>query len=657
MADDMFPASDMEMQEQVARLVHEKRDLQEYADRVTKELRRYQQARPMPAARAEDDLPLPPWATDMQMMSPLLFSYEERIVELEAVIDRSVNLAEQAQALSKENDALRVELQERTEQLRQAQLMAPVRDIGPDGIGGDQQLDELQELYRLSVEQNEALAQQNQLLKLQLERMQQTITVGQQQVNSQHAKMAEGMKSVQELQQANEELASQRAAAEERLEELSLDLAEHLRQKEELQLRVGGLQHELKLQCNSLELYRKSFEDRCALATEEEERLRTDLNRAMNSDKEQRQRIGMLERELAEVSEQFFVTRREANVTKQEAEQMIKLMESMERRLKDISERYDVAQAKILEQENQVAELLLEKDRWTTAEQAAKKHAERLESRQQSELEMARQQRESAVESLQGHCKKQVESLEDRLRRSEQEVSELQMKTELAERQRSWDIAAHQRQTAGQNAEKARLLSDAEEAQQARLRADRLADSAQEEVRKLREELAAASVEAEKVTQQARDEANSYRSNHQRAERALSQAREEVQTLQSRERSLEADNMRVKAELQEERFSASDTLEAEKRSALAVKRGLERQLQNLAARSQQEEQRAVELLRAQEALRLKWQAELDMEKENLESQVERLSADNRTLREKSRGVLKVLAAQQLMASEEIDTPR
>merc|ERR1719265_2052 len=89
-----------ELQEQVLVLAQEKQDLEEYAARVTKELRRHQQGRAPP----------PPWAMNMQMMSPLLFSYEERIAELEAVVDRSVSLAEQSQALTRENDNLRAEL-------------------------------------------------------------------------------------------------------------------------------------------------------------------------------------------------------------------------------------------------------------------------------------------------------------------------------------------------------------------------------------------------------------------------------------------------------------------------------------------------------------------------------------------------------------------
>ncbi|CAK0823241.1 unnamed protein product, partial [Prorocentrum cordatum] len=179
MADLPQPAEpgDVDTQD-VWRLTQEVRELKDYAERATRELRRYQQARPAPPARPEDSLPLPPWATNMQMMSPLLFAYEERITELEGYVERSASLAEQAQLLAKENDSLRAELQERTEQLRNAQLLAPAPQLlEQDGAGGE----ELQELYRLSLEQNEALAQQNQLLKVQMERMQQGLAATQQQ--------------------------------------------------------------------------------------------------------------------------------------------------------------------------------------------------------------------------------------------------------------------------------------------------------------------------------------------------------------------------------------------------------------------------------------------------------------------------------------------
>jgi hypothetical protein len=132
----------------------------------------------------------------MQMISPWLFAYEEWIAELEPVVEQSVTLVERKRLRKKENDALQSELQECTKQLRNAQLMQPSGAVtGEAGGGGPHE--ELQEHYRLSVEQNEALAQQNQLLKIQLERMQYQLATGQQQsedcqrATAMHAERAE----------------------------------------------------------------------------------------------------------------------------------------------------------------------------------------------------------------------------------------------------------------------------------------------------------------------------------------------------------------------------------------------------------------------------------------------------------------------------------
>merc|ERR1712137_1286 len=92
-----------------------------------------------------------------------------------------------------------------------------------------------------------------------------------------------------------------------------------------------------------------------------------------------------------------------------------------------------------------------------------------------------------------------------------------------------------------------------------------------------------------------------------------------------------------------ERRRMHETIEVEKRRAYSEQRQLERQLHSLQVKSCKDEQRAVELLRSQESLRLRWQLELGREKEALEVQVERLSKENRVIRERSRGVLKASA--------------
>mmetsp|Transcript_1385 Transcript_1385/g.3357 ORF Transcript_1385/g.3357 Transcript_1385/m.3357 type:complete len:663 (-) Transcript_1385:31-2019(-) len=645
--------TDVGLQEQVVRLEHEKRTLEDYARRVTIELRRYQQSRPTPPTREDDDMPLPPWATNMQMMAPLLFAYEERIAELEAVIERSVSLAEQAQVMTRENDSLRVELQERTEQLRNAQLLAPAAHAAAGGREGGAE-EELRELHRISVEQNEALAQQNQLLKLQLERMQQGLAVGQQRTREQlqkaelqlrdaQTRATEGTQAYASEQERAEALARQRGAAEHRLEEVTGELVEEVNVREQLQSQVESLEQRLRLQTESLELYKKSFEDRSAADKEDEKGLRQESERLMRREKELQQRVDAQERELGEVREQLVAARRDDDAARREERDMLGKLYWLERKIQDVNEQHGTVQARLIEEESKAGALQLEKDCLTTSEQALKRQSERLESRLQGEVEALRQQGRSEVENMQKSHERVLSETEERLRRSEQAAAELTVKADLAERHRAWEAAALERQTSLQAAERERFQGDLEDMQQTRLRLERQSDAAQQEVARLRAELEAASSEVREERAKVGAEVSSCRSRCQSTERLLNQARQEAQACEAQASGSSAECARILAELGEEQHRANEALEAERRRAQAEKRAFERQLLSVRSKSHQEEQRAAELLRAQEALRLRWHSEVGMEKEALEAQVERLSRDNRAMRERSRSVLKAFA--------------
>eukprot|EP00927_Polykrikos_kofoidii_P066386 TRINITY_DN61998_c0_g1_i1.p1 TRINITY_DN61998_c0_g1~~TRINITY_DN61998_c0_g1_i1.p1 ORF type:complete len:730 (+),score=186.16 TRINITY_DN61998_c0_g1_i1:57-2192(+) len=658
-------AVEADLREQIYRLTQEKRELEEYAERATKELRRYQAARPPPPpVGPTDDMPLPPWATNMQMMSPLLFAYEERIAELEAVVERSVSLAEQSQALTRENDSLRAELQDRTEQLRAAQLMAPTAiEDGRDGGGVAQE--DVQEIYRLSVEQNEALAHQNQLLKVQLERMQQSIVAGQQQNREFQSRVAEQSKAVVQEQQRSEaqsaehskalaqahergeELVRQRTAAEARLGEITGELVEEVRLREQLQHEIQGLQHELQLTHQGLDLAKKSFAERCSVAADEEERLKGELVRVSRVEKEQRQRLASMDQELNQMNDQLYEARREADAMKKEAAPMIKLMDSMEKRVHHFSERYDDVQAKLVDYENQNSELLLGKDRWATTEQAAKKQIERLQSRYDGEVESLKQQRDHDVEAAQSAHARFAAEAEERLRRCEQSATEFQTKAELLAKQRTWEAAEVERRALAHSSERSRLQGDLEELQQARLRLERQADEAHREATRVRSDLDACAAQAREHANKASAEVSSHKSKFQGVEQRLAQSRDEIHSLEGRVTVGLTEHAKFQAELHEVRTSGQESVEAERRKAQVEKQRLERQLRGVTTKAQQDEQKAVELLRAQEALRQRWQAELGTEKENLESQIERLAAENKAVREKSRTMLRALAARRI----------
>jgi len=490
-------------------------------------------------------------------------------------------------------------------------------------------------------------------LKLQLERMQQSLLAGQQQTKELQSRAAQGGQALTLEHERAEAFAKQRIAVEKRLEEVNRELIEEIQVREQVQRQYDGVQHEFQLQSQSLDMYKSNLEERCALAVDEEERLKMELDRATKHDKEQRQRISSLELDLAQTSESLSVTRREAEGTKQEAEQWVRLMESMERRLKDVSERHDEMRLKLSDQEAKNRELLLEKDRWNSNENASQRMCERLQARLQSEVETLRQQRELDMENLRSVHAREKTSREEKLRKTEQTVAELQTKTELADKQRAWEATALENQSSVHSAERTRMQGDLEEGQQARLRLERQVGSAKQETQRLRTELDAAILSAREQGGQATSELTSIRAKVQSAEKSLSQVREEYQQSELRVGQMTGDHTRLQAELQEERFRVGDEAERERRRALSDRRALERQLQSMTAKSQASEQRAIELLRAQEMLQQQVQAEFAVETQALEGQVKQLTAENRSMREKSRGLVKALAVRRLAAGTEM----
>jgi len=75
---------------------------------------------------------------------------------------------------------------------------------------------------------------------------------------------------------------------------------------------------------------------------------------------------------------------------------MLKLYESMERRYAREQETHDDIHAKLQEHEVQVSDLLVDKEWWTSSEQAAKKQVERQETRFKEEIHMLQLQSEKA---------------------------------------------------------------------------------------------------------------------------------------------------------------------------------------------------------------------------------------------------------------------
>lgn len=81
-------------------------------------------------------------------------------------------------------------------------------------------------------------------------------------------------------QERSEVYARQRSAAEHRLSEITGELYEEVRAREQLQSRLEHLEKELQVARQSMDFYKKNLEDRCAMASDDEERLQADFGAA-----------------------------------------------------------------------------------------------------------------------------------------------------------------------------------------------------------------------------------------------------------------------------------------------------------------------------------------------------------------------------------------
>jgi len=441
-----------------------------------------------------------------------------------------------------------------------------------------------------------------------------------------------------------ESLVKQRGIAEQRVEVITGELVEHSRTRERLDAELDKMKNDLQLHRQSAELFRKSIDGRASMDQQELERLRANLDRTSRLERDQRQRLLALESKILEADESRLIARRDADAAKQEHKQLLPLVVSMERRLKDSTEQHDHAQGRLHNEERQIADLLTEKSYWSMSEQAANRQVERLEGKLQNESDAMKSLVPChELDSLRLSHTRIVSETEDRLRRSEQSVADFKAQIELFERQKIWESCVVDRQKATHNVERERYKGDLEEAQVVRLRLERQADHLRQELGQLRTELDDAAVSSRELLQTTGAELNNCRTKCQGVERQLGQAREVIIVSESAAASASSERIRVQDELKAERLRIVDELESERRRAQAERRGLERQLQHIQAKAHQDEHRAVELLKAQESLRLRWQADLGLEKESLEMQVERLSKENRTMKERSRSVLKALA--------------
>ncbi|CAD7936862.1 unnamed protein product [Amoebophrya sp. A25] len=600
----------------------EKYQLQQYADKVTKELHRLVESGGSASSTKRDDLEppvnLPPWATNMQLMSPLIRVYEDRVRELETILGKSAGLAEQAAALTNENEALREELVQKSEHIAQLQSREYLggSSSSAGGLGAaqvrsrfEEERDEVDALYRMSIEQNEVLAQQNVLLKAQIEKMMLSL---------------QEMEPLRRRARQSEEVERQRAAAEEELERVRQQLAlkvDEVKTAGENVKKSMGREREWE---RKFEALREESDERVERISAENTESLQQYQELSEELAERRSKYLVLERESVELSDKFQKARREAETLKTESQNMLIMMEQLEKKEKTTRVNAEDLKAKLDVAEKDLSELFLEKTKLEALESTVREGADASERKRKGEMDVMLEEVRRATEGQLELRQKRIDDLEDQLSKAGALTLDLQTKYDFLVKQHAHDQSASESRL--QSAEKmiTDLRHDLEEMQKRRLSLEEEVFSKSSELQRLGEQLQQSTVLQNRQLQRSTESKAELTGSLENFRQRL-QAKEDTCVVTERQNEVLVKRV---ADLQKQVLSRereySTSLDDERRKWDTERNSLLSKLKALATKSKAGEQRAIELLKVQEELRGRWQEELTFEKRALEEQVDKL---------------------------------
>jgi chromosome segregation ATPase len=650
-------STDRDYQEQVARLRHKLAQETERADRAFRELRRYQQiveisptAAKAVSQQATDDRPLPPWCTQMELLSPLCIAYDDRIQELEDESEeRRIKLAElldKVKYLVKENETLRTELRDKVERMLQE---SRTRAEEPSLLTDDRA--ELQELYQLTADQNAVLTRQTQVLKEQLGKTEVA-------VKELHSRSVAAAKSAEEWRDRAQSLESslrqaedQRSAAQRRVGDAQASQAHEAKRADQLSSELERTREELTHSQQQSVTFKAALERTCTEAKEDAEKLRAEVHQlAQDLDGAQAQ-ASLFESQVAEHQDRARIARRESDVMKQESEQMLKLMESMERKLRDVTEGQEAATTRAAQLQQKVDALELQIDEATATAHAAKLAAERSEERRVLETTALQQSVDDEVRSCARHlgAAQKLREVETQLEAVRGDAQEARMAAEEAEGKLSLETGRLARQVSVLETEKVQLESNCAQLHEARLSAEQRYDEAVERLAKAQADISRQAEEMAMRVDNAEAAAIRARSDADSATTALHRSEQERQHVEAQLQELASVRDRLTGELSEAKRRAADALTDARARAKAEATHAEQKLRSLVAQVREAEDHAAEAQRSAEDTRVRVSEELARERQDKAQSVASARAEADNLRQRNQTLVRVLTLHSLEA--------
>ncbi|KEP67505.1 UNVERIFIED_CONTAM: hypothetical protein HHA_225570 [Hammondia hammondi] len=649
-----------ELMQHLARLRQEIADLRDYSERVTKELRALQlkQDSDLPRTAAErlvdtnatteafhieagnsvrgverlTDLPLPAWTLDMQLMCPLIFAYDTRLKDQQALLDRRETdvkaLAENVMTLTKENEALRNDVRSKASQLQA--LFAGDGEGNSDGKPGGksivallQEKNELEELHNVTKEQNEVLLNQNHLMKCHVEQCEQAMELLRSQV----------LEAEQQESAASETLRHNKAL-EQLLNEARIQLEELLEERDNLQASKEHQEREL----STLRSKCSQLEDQTATLQQQlnkERQIAQEAEEASKSREAEKQlQVQALENQLTDMQENFVQLSHENEDADRETQKAREIIDYLEQKASALEQENEQVKNSLSELNQKYQELAIEKEKLSASAKVVKNQLDKIREQHASELVLQKSLMDDRFEGATNQLQQQVEQLRQRTQDLATSNSDLTLRTEAAERRcKISDAAATQAQQELRSASRSHQAL-VQQLQQTKISLEKERDKLHEELDALKattaETVSAAVNENQRLEQelvQVRSALASEEQVKRHAQSSLDALKEQITELNGRNASIEDELLGIRRKHDKE----IDEVKRQYSEQLSLAEG---KLRTLAQESQAKEQQAVQLMKEEEEIRQKMQREYDNERSTLESKISKLRSANTLLRSK-----------------------
>mgnify|MGYP000137748228 FL=1 len=631
-------------QERISTLERENEDLRDLTDRLNKELRRCQIALGKEAPRSQEisgEEVLPPWASNTVFLSPLLLAYDSRIQELTSALDRAKlniqELGESTKRLSAENSSLREEMERRWKEM----LEKEKNELEGGHVGYafyEAEKNEMQERLDLLSNENGLLLEQLEALKSRNEYLEKVTREKERAAEKYLLQLKEISGEYKQLLMAEDEVRGQKDIAEGKLKRVQEEFAKLEREREENITQVNKLQNELRLAQQSSQYYKKAYEEVDSKKSEEIEMLMQEAQNISAREKEAISRSQMQERELEDAHETASYYKKEYETLRAECDSMLKVMEDYEQKIATYQQKEESVHQQAREAKQKVEEAYLERDRIALREKQYVKQIERLQEQLKTELAEQKTNFNSLVDSLKKKHSSMLSNRDEELNNLQEKTNHLQVSFERLQRENSslskecerakLALQEEQKTTQKRLEEYERRMRELEEI---RLTEKRMLESQNEHLGYERQEWERLKKNYENMQHSSSKEIETFKNNSKRQ-------KEEVRRLSQLMQDLQRERDNLTEELNQLRDSYYEKLQEKANDYNNKVYSLEQEIQEARERQKESEEKAFELLKAQERVSEKWKEEhyhtvsyFEQVVQDLNQEIRRLAKRNKEL--------------------------